>query len=94
MYRKALEDGIYDELFEKGMFLSERFDKLNEREKRAFSKILYLGYYDCDQSNVIPESHIKSFLKAGVFEEIDGKFFYPKELRDNIFFTIYYFMYK
>ena len=68
--------------------------QLSEREKNAFSKILYLGYYDCDQANVISKAYIKSFLKAGVFEEIGGKYFYPKELRDNIFFTIYYFMYK
>ena len=94
MYRIGLENGIYDDLFKNGMFLAERFDKLSEREKNAFSKILYLGYYDCDQANVIPKAYIKPFLKAGVFEEIGGKYFYPKELRDNIFFTIYYFMYK
>ena len=92
IYMKALDDGLFCDVFSSGAILNGMANRLSDGGFAAFSDVLYDGYYD----QVRPLTKISGFEQeladAGLIVLEDDGFRFSQIVRDNMFYALHLFL--
>lgn len=92
MYKKAIDSGLYENVFNNGKYLIPAFEALSSGASKKFKDVLYLGYYD----DVHPFSELGRFasplIASGLIASDQDGFRYSDDVKNNIYFVLNYFM--
>lgn len=97
MYRLALENGIFDELFAEGRFLDTAIDSLSKGATCTLAFKLYYGFYEDSHpfSSLKNKRFNNALLKSGLIvldSQNPNCFRYSKDVQENIYYVMYRFM--
>lgn len=92
IYMKALDDGLFRDVFNRGTVLDQMVGSLSYGAFAAFSDSLYDGYYD----QIRPLTKIRGYepelVDAGLIHLEDDGFRYSQTVKENLFYALHLFL--
>lgn len=92
VYMKALDDGLFREVFSRGATLNEMANRLSDGAFAVFSDFLYEGYYDQKKPLITISGFEQELEDAELIILEDDGFWFSQAVQDNLFYALYLFL--